>query len=508
MDISSNCLDLIREFEGLRLKAYIDPVGIPTIGYGTIRYPNGTTVQMGDSISEAEAEAFLCFECEEIGRKLREVLDQVALSQNQYDAIVSFCFNLGVGAFAGSTLLQKLRLGDVPAAAAEFPRWNKGTVDGVKQELPGLTRRRARERSLFEAGGHGGTPLQPSPPSPQEQVVRVAGYREGAANIIVGFGADGAARDIVELADAHPETLIAALQSYPKLHAFEFAAPGETVPAGERTRFSGLALPLPRTKGAPKLDRPLLLVGMEDDEENPGKDIAEMQARLVELGYYRGPVDGIFNPATDAAVREFQTEFFGWSEADGRVGPKTWKKLWGDAPPKPEEAIPPLQGSAGKTYLLLTRTDRRDRYGCMVMNLTYVRHGTAVGVLEVCSGQSRKQIFRPGPHSPAGSMEPLPEGKWSIGNIEWAEGKDNYSGRIYNNGLGPAKIRMEYLDPGQTPRSAIEIHIDWNRPTAPGTAGCIGIQNISDFRTLVTWLRETDPKELFVDWGLGTCPHP
>ena len=77
---------------------------------------------------------------------------------------------------------------------------------------------------------------------------------------------------------------------------------------------------------------------------------------------------------------------------------------------------------------------------------------------------------------------------------------------MWNSGLGPAKIRLDYKGPDRTDRGAIEIHIDWNRRRSPGTAGCVGIRNVPDYRTLVGWLRDTDPRDLFVDWGLGTCP--
>ena len=147
-------------------------------------------------------------------------------------------------------------------------------------------------------------------------------------------------------------------------------------------------------------------------------------------------------------------------------------------------------------------------FGCFILTLAYFRDGLFAAAIGVCSGQPPKQAFRRGTDSPASSMEPLPEGKWSVGDIEWAGGKDNYSGPVWNSGLGPAKIHVDYLGPGKTAREAIEIHIDWNRPTAPGTAGCIGVLNVADHRVLVGWLRESDPKALFVDWGLGTCPSP
>lgn len=505
MDASQKCLDLIKEFEGIFLKAYLDPVGIPTIGYGTVRYPNGALVRMGDTISLAEAEAFMRFECEEVSQKMEDITRGIALNQNQWDALVSFCYNLGTGALAESTLLRKLKAGDVTGAAAEFPRWNKATENGVKKELPGLTRRRAAEQALFQSKAAPAKPLEPSV-SDEETVVSAKGYRDGDLDVVAGFSAKDKALTILELEDARPETLIAALRTFPKLAAFTFAPSGETVPDGPRARFSGLARPLPKTRGAPRLRRDLLMFGSTDSEDQEGSDVRNLQDRLAELGYYKGPIDGIFGVLTDAAAREFQEEFFGRAEADGLVGPITWKKLWGEAKPASPEVDPGTASS--KTYLRLTRTEARDAFGCVVLILAYYKDGVLKGTLEVCSGQARKQIFRPGKQSPTGSMEPLPEGKWRIGDIEWAAGKDNFSGAIWNNGLGPAKIRLDYESPGTTPRSAIEIHIDWNRPTAPGTAGCIGLQNISDFRTLVGWLRETDPRDLFVDWSLGTCPQP
>ncbi len=71
MNFSDKAIALIEEFEGLRLNAYLDPVGVPTIGYGTIAYPNGRKVEMGDSISAAEASAFLKFDCETVCENCR-----------------------------------------------------------------------------------------------------------------------------------------------------------------------------------------------------------------------------------------------------------------------------------------------------------------------------------------------------------------------------------------------------------------------------------------------------
>ena len=118
-------------------------------------------------------------------------------------------------------------------------------------------------------------------------------------------------------------------------------------------------------------------------------------------------------------------------------------------------------------------------------------------------------MFRTAEDSEPRSFEPLPEGRWTISDVLWKDGKDNYSGRVWKDGLGPAKIHMCYKEPGATRRSAIEIHIDWNKSGGkPGSAGCICPHDIAGFKTLVSWLRDTDPRSLYVDWGLGTCPMP
>ena len=136
---NSNGLRLIKSFEGLRLTAYQDAVGVWTIGYGTTR-----NVRRGMRISRDQAEAFLQ---EDLVRFEKAVSDavKVPINDNQFSALVSFTYNVGSGALRSSTLLKKLNRGDINGAANEFPRWNKagGRV------LAGLTRRRNAERALF-----------------------------------------------------------------------------------------------------------------------------------------------------------------------------------------------------------------------------------------------------------------------------------------------------------------------------------------------------------------------
>jgi lysozyme len=110
--------------------------------------------------------------------------------------------------------------------------------------------------------------------------------------------------------------------------------------------------------------------------------------------------------------------------------------------------------------------------------------------------------------SPPGSNEPLPEGRWGLSGISWAGAPNDFGGPIFSPGLGPAKIELSYEGPGTTQRAEIEIHIDWNRNKSPGTAGCVGLINIADFKVLVGWFANSDFKKLYVDWSLGTCPQP
>lgn len=142
--ISQAGLDLIKQFEGLRLKSYLCPASVWTIGYGS----TGPHVRQGMVISAPEAEALLR---KDVGRFERavEAMVKVTITQPQFDALVSFAFNVGTGALKSSTLLRKLNLGDYRGAADQLLRWNKAG----KTVLPGLTKRRKAERALFLSGG-------------------------------------------------------------------------------------------------------------------------------------------------------------------------------------------------------------------------------------------------------------------------------------------------------------------------------------------------------------------
>lgn len=142
--VSQRALDLLHHFEGFRNDAYLDAVGVWTIGYGNTRWPDGRPVRKGDYVTREEGE--------ELFRTIlrtfeRGVLDavEVVLTQGEFDALVAFAYNVGLGALRSSTLLRKLNAGEYREAADQFLRWNKA---GGKV-LAGLTRRREAERELF-----------------------------------------------------------------------------------------------------------------------------------------------------------------------------------------------------------------------------------------------------------------------------------------------------------------------------------------------------------------------
>lgn len=139
MNVSQTGLDLIKQFEDLKTNAYRCPAGIPTIGYG---HTHG--VSLSDSCTAEQANTWLKEDCQ-IAETTIETAVKQPLTQNQFDALVSFVFNLGSGNFVKSTLLKKLNAGDYTGAAEEFGKWNN--VNGVPSN--GLSRRRAAEKALF-----------------------------------------------------------------------------------------------------------------------------------------------------------------------------------------------------------------------------------------------------------------------------------------------------------------------------------------------------------------------
>jgi lysozyme len=140
MKISQEGVNLIKHFEGCRLEAYKCPAGVWTIGYGHTK-----GVKEGDAIEQEAAEAFLIEDLEAFEQAVARLV-KVPITQQQFDALVSFTFNLGAGNLAASTLLRKLNNYQYIEVPEQMMRW----VKAGGQVLDGLVKRRAAEAALFQ----------------------------------------------------------------------------------------------------------------------------------------------------------------------------------------------------------------------------------------------------------------------------------------------------------------------------------------------------------------------
>ena len=146
MTPSKNCIDLIKKFEGFRSESYQDSVGVWTVGYGSTMWPDGKKVQPGQRMTIQEAEAVMTWELTRKGKEILSGLPTTIINQNQYDALVSFAYNLGVGALLKSTLFKKLKVNpNDPSIRTEFMRW----VNAGGKRLTGLVGRREAEANLY-----------------------------------------------------------------------------------------------------------------------------------------------------------------------------------------------------------------------------------------------------------------------------------------------------------------------------------------------------------------------
>jgi len=146
MRVSKAGIDLIKKFEGFKSRPYLCPAKIPTIGWGNTTYPNGQKVKLSDPpINESVANDLLTNILDKFEKGVVKLVKS-KINQNQFDALVSFAFNVGLGNFGKSTLLKKVNINPVdPTIRSEFARWNKS---GGKV-LIGLTRRREAESNLY-----------------------------------------------------------------------------------------------------------------------------------------------------------------------------------------------------------------------------------------------------------------------------------------------------------------------------------------------------------------------
>lgn len=214
MGLSQAGLNLIKSHEGLRTTAYQDPVGIWTIGYG-----HTGTAKPGQKITEAQAEQLLRQDVGWAEAAVRKNV-KVPLTQGQFDALVSFTFNLGAGALGRSTLLKKLNAGDYAGAQAEFGRF----VHAGGRVLPGLVRRRNEEAQMFGGRGPQGTAPAPSPaPTPAPTPAPGgAGGSGGSYSVQKGDTLSG-------IASRHGVSLSALIAANPQISNPNLIYPGQQI---------------------------------------------------------------------------------------------------------------------------------------------------------------------------------------------------------------------------------------------------------------------------------------
>ena len=163
MTPSKECLDLIKRFEGYRSEAYQCSAKVWTIGWGTTRYPDGRAVKKGDTCSMDQAAEWLA---DDVAKRSMNVLALLppTIKQSQFDALVSFSYNLGIGALRSSTLLRKIKVdsndptiytytkenGMPVVGSCEFLKW----VKAGGKVLNGLILRRAAEADLYKKAQH------------------------------------------------------------------------------------------------------------------------------------------------------------------------------------------------------------------------------------------------------------------------------------------------------------------------------------------------------------------
>lgn len=146
METSNKGIALIKEFESFRKTPYLCAAGVPTIGWGTTRYPDKKAVTLADKdITEAVGDMYLHHDLTTFEKAVNKVLT-IPIQQSQFDACISLCYNIGQGNFTSSTLVKMLNAGTAPdLIAPQFLRWNKAKG----KSLAGLTRRRKAEMALF-----------------------------------------------------------------------------------------------------------------------------------------------------------------------------------------------------------------------------------------------------------------------------------------------------------------------------------------------------------------------
>jgi len=192
MHMSQGGLDaLLKKFEGCKLKAYRCPANVCTIGYGHTSAAGAPMVNDGMTITQAQAEDILKRDIVKYEVAVMDLV-KVKLTQNQFDVLVDFAYNAGVGNLKSSTMLKKINSGDLDAVPAELMKWTKG---GGKV-LPGLVRRRQAAGAWWSADQHVEEQEQRTDPDPVPVRTMADSKQGNAALLTAGLGSVGVAKEI------------------------------------------------------------------------------------------------------------------------------------------------------------------------------------------------------------------------------------------------------------------------------------------------------------------------
>lgn len=191
MRTSQRGMALIKQYEGLRLESYLCPAGVWTIGYGHTSSAGAPVVKPGQRITKEEANSILAQDLSQYETAVQTWVKR-PLTQGQFDALVSLCYNIGIGAFRKSTLVGAINAGKMENAPAQFMRWTKAGG----RELPGLVKRRRAEvalwRALNESEPDGEetrtTPEAPKEKTPAESTTVWAQIAAAVAAVLGGVG--------------------------------------------------------------------------------------------------------------------------------------------------------------------------------------------------------------------------------------------------------------------------------------------------------------------------------
>lgn len=231
-----------------------------------------------------------------------------------------------------------------------------------------------------------------------------------------------------------------------------------------------------------------------------GVDVYRLLCALMGLGFLKkaDKVTDVFNDVVHDAVAWFQSSVMR-DHPDGLVGPNT-KAALEQALERARAPKPPTAGPSGDPKLA-TLVDTGERHTGAWSGLRKLLLCIGDETFSVASGVASAQALRlpVDPNSYPGCLEPLPQGEYRIGSLEWADGRDNYNAS-WGPGLGPVKSAIVATFPDD--RDAFYFHLDSNIQGSPGSAGCVSFFGNSDLKRWVAAMRKWDPERLSVRWGL------